>query len=97
MTIYQYPPPPTFTTALKSVQPFTIAVSGNSGTATITSVDTTKAYVVYDGISLDSTAAGGGSHNWFCRLALTNATTVTATRGGNTGVATVAGTVIELL
>lgn len=81
--------------AIKSVQPFTIAISAGSATATITSVNTAKAFVAFDGIQLDTTAAGGGSHNWFATLALTNATTVTATRVGNTGTLTISGTVVE--
>ena len=98
MSIVQYPAPPTFTTAIKSIQPFTIALAAaGSNTATITSVNTSKAYIVYGGAQLDSTAAGGGAHNWFCELTLTNATTVTAARGGNTGTVTVAGTVVEFL
>ena len=82
--------------AIKSVQPFTIALSAAStGTATITSVNTAKAFVAFEGIQLDSTAAGGGSHNWLATLALTNATTATATRTGIVGTLTIAGTVVE--
>lgn len=82
---------------IKSVQPFTIAINAgsSSGTATITAVDTTKAFVSWGGTDLDATAAGGGAHNWLATLVLTNSTTVTATRGGITGTATVAGTVVE--
>ena len=82
--------------AIKSVQPFTIALSAAStGTATITSVNTAKAFVAFEGIQLESTAAGAGSHNWFATLILTNATTVTATRTGIVGTLTIAGTVVE--
>lgn len=82
---------------IKSVQPFTIVITaGNtSATATITAVDTTNSFVSWSGSSLDSTAAGGGAHNWLATLALTNSTTVTATRVGITGTVTVGGTVIE--
>lgn len=98
MTIYQYPPAPTFTTAIKSIQPFSITLNAtSSGTATIIAVDTSKAYLVYNGVSLDATAGGASAHHWFAKLVLTNSTTVTASRGGITGICIVNGMVIELL
>ena len=64
---------------VKSIQTGTITVSATSQTATITSVDTAKAIVLPGGHSeSDGAAALRGS---FSRVVLTNATTVTATRG----------------
>lgn len=66
------------------VQRGTITItSGNlTNTATITSVDTTKAVIEYGGFSTDTSGANATS-NTYPRLDLTNATTVTATRGGS--------------
>ncbi len=67
--------------AIKSVQRGTLTMSSGSatGTATITSVDTAKAELTYLG------ATYGTSSGWTSialpRLNLTNATTITATRG----------------
>lgn len=54
-----------------------IASAAGSGTATITAVDTANATVVFLGFSEDTNTDPG---NFFPRVSLTNATTVTATR-----------------
>lgn len=61
--------------SIKSLQKGTIALNNpaTAATATITSVDTAKAFVMYEGAS--SNQAGGGNDAY---LDLTNATTVTA-------------------
>lgn len=71
-----------------SVQYGTIAIAAAaaSGTATITSVDTTKSAVIF--LGMDSDSAGSAATNYegaTCGLILTNATTVTATRSTTTG------------
>jgi len=64
-----------------SVQSFTvtIAAAGTSGTVTINSVDTNRAVIFFDGGLTTNTTAQ--STAILVRLALTNATTITATRG----------------
>lgn len=54
----------------------------NSGTATITSVDLTRSYVVFLGEETNQAAAAASFDGY---LALTNSTTVTATRLSNAG------------
>lgn len=86
--------PPPSTRAVKSVQNFTITISGgsSSNTATISSVDTSKCEIQFHG------ARGGGSteiRSSRVSVTLTDATTVTASRGNTTNSATVSGTVIE--
>ena len=70
---------------IKSIQRGTITISGSSatGTATITAVDTSKTELRYLGHSDTSSTAPAGRDVW-CRIDLTNTTTVTATRA-NTG------------
>lgn len=83
-------------TGIKSVQQFTIALTSvNSNTRTIVSVDVANSLLIYNGISI-ADASILGTEN-LIRLALTNATTVTATRQGSTnaGTRTVAFTVVE--
>lgn len=75
---------------IKSIQRGTLTIASNqlSGTATITSVNTAKAQVTYNGVS--------NSYNPEARLELTNATTLTATRGnGDPSAAPVSYEVIE--
>lgn len=87
--------PPTTTAVIKSIQAFSITISGgsSSNTATISSVDTTKSQIAYGGVT------GGGSteiRSALVDLVLTNATTVTASRSGaTTNSATAKGFVIE--
>lgn len=83
---------------IKSLQKVSISFNATVGsnTATITSVDTTKAIIIPLGFlapsGLDYTDPDGLSHYW----ALTNATTVTLTRGGTlAGIASGYAQVIE--
>lgn len=68
---------------LTSNQAGTISYTGTSSTATITSVDTTKAVCFY----LGSSANGSGGDQYLNSVELTNATTVTARNGSGGGVA----------
>ncbi len=68
-----------------------IAASSTSNTATITSVDTTRSAVFYLGQSSTTTAV----NNSMTGATLTNATTVTATRGGTAGSPTVSFVVVQ--
>lgn len=79
--------------AIKSIQrgTITIANAASSKTATITSVDTTKALIFSLGAESTETSVA----NTNVRLALTNATTVTAERGGTTGSVEVGYQVVE--
>ena len=61
----------------------TIANAVASGTATITSVDTTKSLLVY--LSQTHFSGSGATVEDQSRLTLTNSTTVTATRAGTDG------------
>lgn len=87
--------PPAAGSPIKSIQnvSITIATSSSSNTATISSVDTSKAQIAYGGVT------GGGSteiRSALVDLVLTNATTVTASRSGaTTNSATAKGFVIE--
>lgn len=63
---------------IKSIQRGVISCSGAGNTATITSVNTAKAHLNYLGNYTNDNASGNSSE-WFVRLDLTNATTVTAT------------------
>lgn len=82
---------------VKNIQAGTIDLNGvTSNTATITSVDVSNALIFHSGF----TSAGGGGSNTqstiYTRVALTNATTVTATVGAGIAAATpVAYVVIE--
>lgn len=70
---------------IKRIQVGTITLGSTilTNTAVITAVDTTKAYVLHLGNTSDVTAGNDGSARTM--VALTNATTVTATRGVATG------------
>ena len=76
-----------FVGGIKSIQrgTFTIAGASTTGTATITSVDTTKTKVRW----LGNTAGDATVTNDMCYIVLTNATTITGTRSGTTGSITV--------
>lgn len=77
---------------IKSIQYGTIALAAvTSNTATITSVNTAKSVLIHLGAQVDSTVA----NTMGVRLALTNATTITATRSNGTGDATVGFCVVE--
>lgn len=70
-------PPPG---SLKSIQRGVISIVGAySGTATITAVDTSKTELRLLGVSNTTVIAD------LARVVLTNATTITATRGSNSG------------
>ena len=78
---------------IKSVQRGTITLPGvSSNTATITSVDTNKSMLNFLGVT-ESTSLT--TNNALVRIALTNATTVTATRSTSTGTSIVSYEVIE--
>lgn len=72
---------PTGGRAIKSVQRGTLTMSSGSatGTATVTSVDTSKSELTFLGVT--NGTASPWSNLAVPRLALTNATTITATRG----------------
>lgn len=60
---------------IKSIQQGTITLNGvATNTATVNEVNADKAWLVYEGVSSTNSLAD------MCRLALTNATTITATR-----------------
>lgn len=85
---------------VKSIQKGTISFDTNPGTATISSVNTAKAYVQLDGFGAGYTITSGStnSRSWFPYVALSNATTVSANCAANPGSsapATVAFTVVE--
>ena len=84
----------TVTVAVTSIEYGTIVIADTSGsnTATITSVDTDKANVILLGTTVD---ADQSENNVRARVALTNATTVTATRVGTAGTVTVSFVVVE--
>lgn len=91
----------TFTTdaqsgVIQSIQKGTITIgaAASSNTATITSVDTTKSILIYEGRQPTSTGSANNNRS-AARIALTNATTVTATRQNTNDAVTVAFTVIE--
>lgn len=87
----------TYLPPLKSVQTGTISIGGaaTSNTATITSVNTGSALLVWGGVTTNN--AGGADYNTVgTRITLTNATTVTATRNtASANTTTVAFTVLE--
>lgn len=89
---FETPVEASFGRLVKRIQAVSITIANNtaSNTASITSVDTTKAYVASGGSYGPSSTEG-------CTLDLTNATTVTATRGGAyaTGSSVCKGTVVE--
>jgi hypothetical protein len=79
--------------AIKAIYRGTIAIANTatSNTATITAVNTDKAILHHLGVS--STENNNGYTE--VRLALTNTTTITATRGGNVGDVTVGYQLVE--
>lgn len=75
---------------INTIQRGTIAVdSATSNTATVTSVNTAKSFVNYVGFSTDFAVATYDTA--YPRITLTNATTVTATKGSNAATATTVG------
>ncbi len=78
---------------IKSIQRGVISIAGaaSSNTATITSVDTAKAVIS----CLGSTGTDASTNSSSGYVALTNATTVTATRGGSSGTGSVSWQVVE--
>jgi hypothetical protein len=83
-----------FNVGVKSIQAGTIAVSGvTSNTATISTVNTAKAFVIFNGFSTSTT--GGDMGRAMVRVSLTNATTVTAEKSNSIGDSTVSYTVVE--
>lgn len=81
-----------FVTAIRKGS-IVIASGSASNTATITSVNTSYAFVLHGGTY---STAGADGPDQFCNVVLTNGTTVTATRGDTAGDLTVQYTVIEL-
>lgn len=67
-----------FFSNVKSIQTGTVTTSGNTGTATISSVNTAKSVLIYDGFG--SAGPSALVEKFFPYIALTNATTVTATQ-----------------
>jgi hypothetical protein len=83
---------------VRSVQRGTIAFTSadTTKTATITTVDTANTLLTFVGNKTDYAGGGTGNYNpAFCRLALTNATTITSDRQSSTDTATVSYEVIE--
>lgn len=82
---------------IASVQYVSIAVAGTSATATISSVDTSRAVVVHLGEGSPHNT-GNSTSTSFLTLVLTNATTVTASRFDASGfTVTATGVVIEFM
>lgn len=71
------PSGPPYTTSIQQVS-ITIADGSASNTATITSVDTSKAFIIVQGYSYNSTNEVPAQN--LVRVTLTNSTTITATR-----------------
>lgn len=81
---------------IQSIQQGSITISAASltNTATVTSVDTSKAILIWNGLTSTNTTTSGAPGS-VARIELTNATTVTATRGDSTLAITVRFTVVE--
>lgn len=81
---------------IQSIQKGSITLTGGNltGTATITSVNTSNAILIWNGVTT-SGASQNATQQWASRIALTNGTTVTATRENSTNITTVKFTVIE--
>jgi dihydroxyacid dehydratase/phosphogluconate dehydratase len=92
--INTFPAPSTgLTSAIASVQYFTKAFAASSSvTQTITSVNTAKSVIVILGALVTSSTAT--PDNYLAQATLTNATTVTLTRGGSTNVGLSVGFVV---
>lgn len=84
-----------FGNGVKSIQrgTITIAAAESSNTATISSVDTNKAFVLYGGHTFSGTSSAFSS--LAANVVLTNATTVTASRVGTNNDTILAYTVVE--
>lgn len=83
--------------AINRIQAGTIALTGAaSNTAAITSVDTTKAFVIYLGNTTNVSAADDFDQA-MCRVELTSATVVTAYKNTSTGNCTVGYVVVEFV
>ena len=67
---------------VKSLQTGQISMGGYSATATITSVNTAKALLIYQGSNSNDT---GNADSGLIEITLTNSTTITADRDNNTG------------
>lgn len=82
-------------TVINSIQYGTVALTNGStsATATITSVDTSKAVL----INLGYTVSEDTAKDALARLSLTNSTTVTATRGASVNTCTVGFCVVEFV
>ena len=80
---------------IKSMQKvsITIANTATTGTATITAVNLSNAFVAYGGSTID--ANDTNPKDYMATVALTNTTTVTATRTGGANNVVVAATVVE--
>lgn len=85
---------------VESVQHFSISVTSaaTTGTATINSVDTTRSFVKWNGCLTSQTTASSGQ-GILSRVTLTNATTVTVTRGSaaNSDTLTCTGDVVQFV
>ena len=80
---------------IKSIQEVSVTLSGvASNTATISPVTTANAHCFFKGYTTNLTATNTGQ-NEACRVALTDSTTVTVTRGSTGGAITVVAVVIE--
>jgi len=83
------------TTYINSIQHITVTIASGSstGTATISSVDTSKTFLIFGGVT---TTDGGSTSGGIGYVTLTNATTVTATRTGTAAITvTITVTVVE--
>lgn len=82
---------------IKSIQYGTISMSGSSGTAAITAVDTANSFVLLNGRS-SNWSGGSGAQYFDTQVELTNSTTVTAYRITSGGITVVAAfVVVELM
>ena len=81
---------------ITQVQYGTVSTAGSSGTATITSVDTTRSILINLGQTVNDASSPSPSE-MYCRIILTNSTTITITRGtgGNPGARVVGFVVVE--
>jgi hypothetical protein len=77
-----------------SVQRGTVTLDDATDTATITAVDTARSVVHFLG-TLSNSTAGQRPERAFTHVVLTNATTVTVTRGDNSGQVIVSYAVVE--
>lgn len=83
---------------IKSIQQVAVTINNasSSGTATISSVDTSKTLLIWDGrVSADSGVANPQSDSYDARITLTNATTLTANRFSTSNNVTIYVTVVE--